>query len=151
MLNEVVISEVGIGICSDERSTIDIATEEDGPAMNDVKSGMRSDVSGNTISLNEGERELTTLLENANVEGDKIATELVTANISVSEGVMGIVIIRVSSTVVVVIGNISTEDIIIGDENRKDGVKILMESVNSEDDIGKSMLFDDIRTTELEG
>ena len=145
MLNEGVISEVGIGISSDERS------EEDGTAMNDVKSRTRSDVSGNTTSFKEGEREFTTSLENANVEGDKIATELVTANISVSEGVMGIVIMSVSSTVVVVIGNISTEDIIIGDENRKDGVKILMESVNSEDDIGKSMLFDDIRTTELEG
>ena len=147
VLNDTVISEVGIGISSEERTTVGVGIDKDGKTITDVESGMKIDVSGNMTSLKEGEGELTNMLGTVNVDGVKIATELVAANISVTEGVMEIAVVTVSATETVT-GDASTGDIVRRDE--KDGVKILMESVNSEDDIGISMLFEDVCTTKLE-
>ena len=141
ILNEAVISELAIGIRSDGL-TVDTNIEKPGVM---VGSATKAEVPNRLV---EGMAELVISLVKDRVEEEKIAIELVREEtIEADGGSDRIVVVRMGDCVDV--GNITIEDVTETKDGSGDGVKVLTETVNSEVDMGISMLFEDVSGSEL--
>ena len=142
ILSEAVISELGIGIRSDG---LMVDTDIEKPGVT-VGSATNADVPNRLV---EGMAELVNSLVNDRVEEEKIAMELVREETTEADGDSEkFVVVRMGNCVDV--GNITIEDDTETKDGNGDGVKILKETVNSEVDMGISMLFEDVSRSELE-